>query len=550
MLFSEMLPWIVRLVLPWWGEREEISVRYSEYSGMVTEMKFGTPSQELKVGLDFNSEATSRMYSYDTACPLSQHHACFNSMRSSSFHTQNDRFRFRDFSGFISGINGRDSVEIGNHLIADFEFELIRIHQPRTLDFLDVAGVVRANKLSPLFTGQIVEIRDTGDTRTDVTFRRVVSMENVGIVIPTVPHESAWVTVGTLSLNGNEILSGVNFQYNPGELDLVFPSAGIFGMEFIAAIGPDASMDAQNRLHVPCEYPIQFLIEVEGHSLVIDPIHVKTSGIGSCETRIRFSDSITDRIVIGRVLTRSVHKIFLNYSDGTVGIEAGQGGRRNTAKPVHAYLPIFAEPFLINRMGSEGLIFSVISQPGIGGLVPVGEHGKLIQLDHSEIAFGYVFIRTHPDLSLEGRTDERLLIRNANGCRIRHDLDQIVIHGENDSGENSIWLRLSRDFVTVLYRSGAERSRRVLDLPPAHTISEASTENECRICLAHLEKGDLVQGLHDCPHQYHKTCLDPWLRRSGTCPTCRSRIRAVQVPVTTTTTRQPREPRRIRHFPI
>lgn len=44
-------------------------------------------------------------------------------------------------------------------------------------------------------------------------------------------------------------------------------------------------------------------------------------------------------------------------------------------------------------------------------------------------------------------------------------------------------------------------------------------EDECSICLATLEPGDIVRRLR-CTHCFHKPCIDRWLLQKARCPLC------------------------------
>ncbi|KAF3777785.1 putative RING-H2 finger protein [Nymphaea thermarum] len=59
---------------------------------------------------------------------------------------------------------------------------------------------------------------------------------------------------------------------------------------------------------------------------------------------------------------------------------------------------------------------------------------------------------------------------------------------------------------------------------PKHCFSRSSGDDAatCAICLADYGQGDMLRQIPDCRHQFHVDCIDAWLRKSSTCPVCRS----------------------------
>lgn len=47
-------------------------------------------------------------------------------------------------------------------------------------------------------------------------------------------------------------------------------------------------------------------------------------------------------------------------------------------------------------------------------------------------------------------------------------------------------------------------------------------ELTCSVCLEQVNEGEIIRTL-PCLHQFHSTCIDPWLRQQGTCPVCKFR---------------------------
>ncbi|WCJ35463.1 RING-H2 finger protein ATL58 [Euphorbia peplus] len=53
-------------------------------------------------------------------------------------------------------------------------------------------------------------------------------------------------------------------------------------------------------------------------------------------------------------------------------------------------------------------------------------------------------------------------------------------------------------------------------------IYEADTRIRCVICLDSLRKGERCRSLPVCNHTFHARCIDLWLGKRVSCPTCRS----------------------------
>jgi hypothetical protein len=52
-------------------------------------------------------------------------------------------------------------------------------------------------------------------------------------------------------------------------------------------------------------------------------------------------------------------------------------------------------------------------------------------------------------------------------------------------------------------------------------VQERAEEKKCAICFECFKPGEHVRVLPTCNHDFHARCLDPWLRKKGSCPMCR-----------------------------
>lgn len=59
-------------------------------------------------------------------------------------------------------------------------------------------------------------------------------------------------------------------------------------------------------------------------------------------------------------------------------------------------------------------------------------------------------------------------------------------------------------------------------VPFSRAAAGADAEVSCSICLSEYRDGEMLRVMPECRHKFHLACLDAWLRRSASCPVCRS----------------------------
>lgn len=60
--------------------------------------------------------------------------------------------------------------------------------------------------------------------------------------------------------------------------------------------------------------------------------------------------------------------------------------------------------------------------------------------------------------------------------------------------------------------------------------------DRCVICMCEYEVGDELRKMPMCSHIFHRACIDDWLTRSLTCPSCQQEIPAPSSTIPTTPT--------------
>ncbi|KAJ1373010.1 hypothetical protein KIN20_035329 [Parelaphostrongylus tenuis] len=79
--------------------------------------------------------------------------------------------------------------------------------------------------------------------------------------------------------------------------------------------------------------------------------------------------------------------------------------------------------------------------------------------------------------------------------------------------------RAAADESKIREDAQRQRIRRLLEQIPADEFNADMRSSECAICMVDFECGEKVRFL-PCMHSFHEACVDDWLMRSFTCPSC------------------------------
>lgn len=58
---------------------------------------------------------------------------------------------------------------------------------------------------------------------------------------------------------------------------------------------------------------------------------------------------------------------------------------------------------------------------------------------------------------------------------------------------------------------------------PVRRIDDREDDVNCGVCL-NKAIGETIVKLPECGHEFHRSCIIPWLRSHNTCPNCRSKV--------------------------
>ena len=97
-----------------------------------------------------------------------------------------------------------------------------------------------------------------------------------------------------------------------------------------------------------------------------------------------------------------------------------------------------------------------------------------------------------------------------------NNLQEAVHYYEEEWGDH-----MPRGGATAEALKALERMEVTERLVAASALS--SRGNECAVCVCEFKQKEVLV-LLKCTHVYHEDCLLPWLKRSGTCPTCRAAV--------------------------
>ncbi|MCL7022463.1 hypothetical protein MKW94_015898 [Papaver nudicaule] len=157
-------------------------------------------------------------------------------------------------------------------------------------------------------------------------------------------------------------------------------------------------------------------------------------------------------------------------------------------------------------------LFGILSPPSPSSVV-----SRQIQVQDAQVRAGG---SSDP---LQGQSE--LLLPSSLEIAARGGLQEFETLGVVDSYNVSPAPSMSEDEINALpvhkHRfTGQERQSNQVHEEAQASAKAPEDELTCSVCLEQVNEGEIIRTL-PCLHQFHSTCIDPWLRQQGTCPVCK-----------------------------
>lgn len=499
-----------------------METNHSSWSGLVTHVQIG--DQDMSVSLDFR-HAHSSLYKMDECVAFSDT-ACFDPSKSDSFM---GRIHAHAQYGFDEWVFPNGFREVVWFWLVD---------NRAGLSGRDTAGSIGTGPMSPLFYNRIMHLSEESKGSSKIVFQE---LSNTNVVYTDQKDDSRWSFQAFFAspLSSSREVEALVY-FDAGVSDIVGPPPLM--AELIRALIPtpvDVQINRAGHLEVDCDemFNVIVFITVQGIPIAI-PILLLGPRTDSdmCRTIFRIDPNVAE-ITIGRLILGAVDSVVLNYRTKKIGFVVELDD--SLVKPVlmkpttiDPPIPILRGPlFQGNRVVFEKIHHSRV--PFLGKerlffLSSVDKHNMARRVHGSAPVECWTLLRL---AHIPGPTVHGLRISGGifNGAAIDNTANTLeFVFGQSGIHRNMVAATV--DTATSVEVCTAYLDRYMtFDLPESQVVSQDTTE-ECAICLEQFKKGETLQSLNVCQHNFHWDCLNEWLGGIGdSCPLCRRPIPLVQV---------------------
>jgi hypothetical protein len=481
---------------------------FSEFSGIVTEVRVGTPQQVLRVSVDFEGVSEDFLWR-GRACPPLVTLSCFKAGDSSSFDT----------------LRG-DHIQIGGSESKTFDFKSVSLFDGSSLKFRDAAGKISLLKDVNQFSIMTV-IED--DKELVVISGQTDELDN---------QMPIWVdglwefTPRAISVGSRVLEDNLSVRFDPHADALILPWS-------VREYLPSTFRTSGGFLYGPAgeNMSIEFVMNEAVVRVPIQQLRDPKEAIGCalCKFNIRFITG-SSYVVIGKQLLNSVERIHIDRDAQRLGF-VPKGKRRIIPllrSPVR-FAPRFMAPDLDIHPNGFAILFSK-AQDDQNGLIL--RSARPAVLEDNRQGFYYEFLRVKVNDNLADDVEETVLtdfpfLMAQGGLRrtIQEGLIMRLVHAGSFDPENVVRpvIAQSRSFIRLIFEKALPPHIDQLDLPsPKQELPASCTpraDRSCAICFERIVNGETVQGMQECCHWFHFECVRQWLETGHlSCPECRSSV--------------------------
>jgi hypothetical protein len=421
-----------------------------------------------------------------------------------------------------SGSNEYSPIELTTEWVGFSKVLSFTPHMRKPQDGRDVAGFIGASKGSELFVDRVLSLSLSDESEMEI--KEILHVETVAslTILQSVSEMSMWNFLGSIEFRQR---SGIRMLgFDPSSQKIQVPHRDLVAL--LAAEDGEIRFDDFSRVHVKCD---SFTSEVTVHALsggttIALPVRIQTEQSEGewCISNL-VSSTESDGIILGRGILDSVSSVVLDYRSGIVGIVQRTSPVRRLPAPSRAFVPIFSAPlvgldevrFSVNRDVQNTPWTELFVFRGEGPSRDCWTFDRLVPDPSLTEARRTLLPGVFTDMVLEIDSSDQLVFRMI-GDGVFRFVNGVMV----ESWHSIDVCRIRRDDYNLV------------DLPPISEIPDSGSM-DCAICLSRIERS--FQGIHGCPHGFHRDCLLTWLYATGqTCPVCRTVVSRVVVPTTTT----------------
>ena len=480
-----------------------LTVHLSELSGPYAQVLIG--DQLVNVALSFDPLEPSFLYSRGVCPPFVE--SCFEPDMSDSYSILDEGSFGDTFIGWGGDVLAEDTLVGSGGWSRRIEFFLVTdLEKGNSVKYRDVAG-----RLSLVHEDSLVSFERSGEA---VVMEISDEIRQRGI---SWTAGQDWTFTADVSIwEADNTMRDVAVRFDPTEDGIIVPEHFRNDIERLTGGSTDTLVD--------CDADFMIVIASDGLDVMAIQSHRLLQTEGSmCRLKIKFGDQ--REMKIGFELVNMVNRVVVSRF-GELGFDQFENDDVVPGRglPIKRLIPMFEFPILVHGEEQTDLIFPILHEDSIGGLVLIsGEPDRtLIAPGKSELRWTFMKVNWNGERLIPTISGRHVLTgAGMDGAGWRFFLKTPEIGG------NSVTIDIEESprTVQVIVRPVGISGTRIehLELPASES---AVAEAGCAICFAEITMGQKAQMVQECGHRFHFACVKEWFETAVTasCPICRHEV--------------------------